>query len=545
MRNGQKVAVIAGVFVVMATGAGFGAYSMLSGDGDDGGQQNASSTSDAEPEESAPPSAAEVLEVSGDFLDAWAAGDTDGAAALTDDAGSAAQALAALAEDASVSGFTLSAGAPEGGSVPFGVVANIAYEELPEREWSYDSELTVVRDADSGEIVVDWEPSVLYPGLAEGQHIETGPSGELPPVTVLDAEGGELTAQAHPTLKGVLEDIGERFADHSGASPAVVTRITDAEGGTVEELIELAEPVAGEVPTTIVPAIQAAAEAAVADKDRAAVVAIQPSTGAIQGVANAPADSFDIALQGSYAPGSTFKIVTASLLIDEGLASAGAKHPCPKYFEHGGWKFQNLDKFEIKDGTFADSFAASCNTAFISQAGELSDEALGDHARDAFGLGLTWSVGVSTLDGAVPTQSLAQMAASLIGQGGVRMNPMTMASVSATVKSGTFKQPYLVPAEIGGRELATAAGPSAATAAELRSLMNRTAVNGTAAEAMAGLSGDIGAKTGSAEVDGQDKPNAWFTGYRNDLAVAAVVPDSGHGGSNAGPVVAQVLSAAP
>ncbi|MFD7509884.1 penicillin-binding transpeptidase domain-containing protein [Streptomyces sp. NPDC059853] len=545
MRNGQKVAVIAGVFVVVAAGAGFGAYSMLGGDeGPD--PQNTAAVSDDTPDDgAAPPSEAEVLEVSGDFLDAWAAGDTAGAAALTDDAAAAEEALASLAEEAAVTDLTLSAGVPEGESVPFSVAASIGYEELPVTEWSYDSELTVVRDAASGEVVVDWEPAVLHPGLDEGLRIETGPGDGVPPVTVLDAEGGELTAEAHPTLAHVLQDLAERFGEHAGGSPAVVTRITDAEGGTVEELLELSEPVAGEVPTTIVPSVQAAAEAAVADKDRAAVVAIQPSTGAIQGLANAPADGFDTALQGSYAPGSTFKIVTAGLLIDEGLASAGAKHPCPKYFEHGGWKFQNLDKFEIKDGTFADSFAASCNTAFISQAPELSDEALGDYARDVFGLGLTWSVGVATLDGAVPTQSQAQMAASLIGQGGVRMNPMTMASVSATVKSGTFRQPYLVPAEIGGRELATATGPSAATAAELRSLMHRTAVGGTAAEAMSGLDGDIGAKTGSAEVDGQDKPNAWFTGYRNDLAVAAVVPNSGHGGSNAGPVVAQVLAAAP
>ena len=54
--------------------------------------------------------------------------------------------------------------------------------------------------------------------------------------------------------------------------------------------------------------------------------------------------------------------------------------------------------------------------------------------------------------------------------------------------------------------------------------MKLTATSGTAAEAMAGVSGDIGAKTGSAEVDGQKKPNAWFTAYRDDLAAAAVVP---------------------
>ena len=60
---------------------------------------------------------------------------------------------------------------------------------------------------------------------------------------------------------------------------------------------------------------------------------------------------------------------------------------------------------------------------------------------------------------------------------------------------------------------------------------------------MAGVSGDIGAKTGSAEVDGQKKPNAWFTAYRDDLAAAAVVPASGHGGSTRARSSAAVLTA--
>ncbi len=88
----------------------------------------------------------------------------------------------------------------------------------------------------------------------------------------------------------------------------------------------------------------------------------------------------------------------------------------------GGWKFQNLNKTEIKDGTFAQSFAASCNNAFISMAPKLADDDLTKQARDVFGIGLNWQTGIPTFDGAVPVQSDAQMAASLIGQGGVRMN---------------------------------------------------------------------------------------------------------------------------
>lgn len=74
-------------------------------------------------------------------------------------------------------------------------------------------------------------------------------------------------------------------------------------------------------------------------------------------------------------------------------------------------------------------------------------------------------------------------------------------------------------------------------------MMNRTATSGTAAEVMAGLSGRIGAKTGSAEVDGQNKSDSWFTGYRGDVAAAAMTQDGGHGVDASGPVVVDVLRA--
>jgi cell division protein FtsI/penicillin-binding protein 2 len=136
----------------------------------------------------------------------------------------------------------------------------------------------------------------------------------------------------------------------------------------------------------------------------------------------------------------------------------------------------------------------------------------------------------------------AQMGASLIGQGGVRMNPLNMASVAATVEAGSFHQPYLVSPSVDHRTLATASRKmSAKTQSQLKDVMKFTAQYGTAAQAMAGVSGDIGAKTGSAEVDGQKKPNGWFTAYRGDLVAAGVVEAGGHGGDTAGPIVAALL----
>lgn len=488
-------------------------------------------------------------EVSGDaavstaeaFLNAWADGDTEAAAALTDDPAAAREALDAFADDAGLTSLSLTAAAPSGGRVPFIAQARIGHGDAS-ASWSYDSALRVGRDAD-GASVVAWEPAVLYPGLTAGQRLETGPEGQAPPVRAVDREGAELTAAEYPGLAAVLDGLGERYGAAVGGEPAVELRVVDSAGERVKHLMRLTAPTPGEVPTTIDPAVQNAAEAAMAGTAHGALVAIRPSTGEILAVVNAPADG-DLALEGALAPGSTWKIVTSSMLIDSGLASAYDQHPCPKYYEHGGWRFQNLNEFEINGGTFMDSFTASCNTAFISAAPRLSDTQLGAYARDHFGIGLDWKVGVDTVDGFVPVETKAQMAAQLIGQAGVRTNPMVMASVSATVRTGVFRQPYLVPPSFDGRALAQAGGLPAGTAGQLRELMHGTAAWGSGAAAMSGLEGTVGAKTGSAEVIDQDTPDAWFTAYRDDLAVAAVVPESGHGGKIAGPLVAEVLRTA-
>lgn len=347
-------------------------------------------------------------------------------------------------------------------------------------------------------------------------------------------------------LGSILDDLRRRYGDKTDGTPGVETRIVDAKGedtGTTLRTLSKGEP--GELKTTLDKDMQVAAEQSVKGKPKASAVAVQPSTGEVMAVANSPADGYNNAFRGSLAPGSTMKVITSAMLLDKGLASPEKPHPCPKFVEYGGWKFQNDDKFDIPNGTFSQSFARSCNTAFISQAKELEDGDLSKEASEVFGIGKNWQVGTGTFDGSVPVQTDAQMAASLIGQGSVRMNPLNMASVAATVQSGTFKQPVIVSPKLDDRPIAKAArSMKPEVNAQLKGLMKLTAASGTAAQPMAGLGGDVGAKTGSAEVDGQKKPNAWFTAYNGDIAAAAVVPDSGHGNENAGPVVRKILDAA-
>ncbi|MBP5939043.1 penicillin-binding transpeptidase domain-containing protein [Streptomyces acidiscabies] len=543
--NKRRPAVVGGMAAVVLGGAAFGVYALYGG-GAAAESGTAASSADSKPKiKTGPLTPAEVTSASTAFLTSWQQGKLPQAAAATDDAKAATALLTAYAKDARITGVTLTPGAAAGAKVPFAVKGMVSFEGVS-KPLAYASALTVVRSTTTGEPEVDWHASVVHPDLADGDSLLTGESG-TPPVKALDRDGKELTSKAYPSLASVLDGLREKYGKKAGGKAGVELRVVRGAASKKLDLsdktvLELSKGTPGSVKTTISPTMQAAAEKQVAAKPRASVVVMKASTGEILAVAN-NGKGFNVAFLGSLAPGSTMKVITSSLLIEKGLASADKEHPCPKYFTYGGWKFQNDDEFEIKKGTFKASFARSCNTAFISQAPELDNDSLTEQAQQVFGLSMdNWSVGVPTFDGSVPVQKAAQMGASLIGQGGVRMNPLNMASVSATVRDGNFHQPYLVPPSFDDRKLATASRTmSASTLGQLRELMKYTAQYGTAAEAMSGMSGDFGAKTGSAEVDTQEKANGWFTAYAGDLAAAGVVQAGGHGGDTAGPIVAALL----
>ncbi|MEW2163963.1 penicillin-binding transpeptidase domain-containing protein [Streptomyces sp. NPDC007084] len=541
----RRPAVLGGVIAVVVAGGAFGAYSLYGGTAA-GDERSTGAAHKAV--RTGPLTATEIRTASTAFLTAWQSGDLARAAAATDDPAAATAALTGYGKDAHISGVTLTGGKAAGPDVPFTVKATVGYQGTS-KPLTYASKLTVVRRAKDGAALVGWKPSVLHPDLQDGDRLVTGASG-TPPITALDRDGGELTTAKYPSLGTVLDGLREKFGKTAGGKAGVelrVVRKAAKKGGQKtpdKTLLTLGEGTPGKVRTTLSPALQAEAERQVAAKERASVVVLRPSTGEILAVANT-SHGFNTAFQGSLAPGSTMKVITASLLFDKGLASADKPHPCPKTATYGGWKFHNDDDFEIKDGTFKASFARSCNTAFITQAKKLKNDDLTKQAQQVFGLSRNnWSVGVPSFDGSVPVQSAAQMAASLMGQGGVRMNPLNMASVAATVKSGTFHQPYLVSPDVDHRTLAKASRTlSASTLSQLREVMRYTAAAGTAAEAMSGLGPDYGAKTGSAEVDNQKQPNGWFTAWKGDLAAAGVVQQGGHGGDTAGPIVAALLKA--
>jgi hypothetical protein len=539
MRGGVKGVVIGGVCAAMLGGAGYGAYnilSALSGDGTTGGESASV--------KSGPPGGDEVKDTTAKFFAAWEKGDAPTAASYTNYPGAAQQLLTAYG-DAHITGVHITPGAATGTSVPFTVKATVSYGGTS-KPLAYESRLTVVRGETTHRPLVDWKPSVVHPRLRTGDTLVTDASAAAP-IQAVGRDGTVLTKEKYPSLGPVLDELRKRYGDQAGGRAGVELAVRHADpdgaGQADTPLLTLVEGRTGKLRTTLSASAQSAAETAVTKYPNASVVAVKPSTGEILAIANNRTDGFDAALLGERPPGSTMKIISAATLIDHGKTTANGPAPCPSSAVSLSQTFHNLQGLQADDhATLSDSFARSCNTAFVKFADELEPGSLAAEAQDRFGLGRNnWQIGVPTFDGRVPAAGGPDKAAGLIGQGQVQMSPLNMASVTATAMTGAFRQPVLVPLSLDHREPARARGLSSGTVAQLRAMMNRTATSGTAAPIMSGLSGSIGAKTGSAESDGQTRSDSWFTGYRNDVAAAAMVQDGGHGIDAAGPIVASVL----
>ncbi|GHD78794.1 penicillin-binding transpeptidase domain-containing protein [Streptomyces goshikiensis] len=545
MNGAAKGAIVGGVFLAMIGGAGYGVYALV---GDAGGKEG---TGGGKGEEtvlhadkgSGPVTEKEAARTASAFLAAWAAGDDRAAAELTNNAQAAQPAVADFRGKAYVSKAVITPGTQNGATVPYKVAAEITYEGVT-KPLAYDSQLTVVRGLTSGKPLVDWQPSIIHPQLQKDEKLRAGAPAS-PPVKAVDRSGEELTAEKYPSLRPVLDQLREAYGDKAGGRTGAEVWIEPAaRDGAKRTLLTLVEGEPSTLKTYLDAKVQAAAEKAVAKFPESSVVAVKPSNGQILAVANNRKDGYNAAMLGMRAPGSTMKIVTAAMLLDRGKVAADKPAECTKTASWGGRSFHNLNNFEAPGANFATGFARSCNTAFINEMKAVGDDgALSKEAREVFGIGLDWKTGIKSIDGKVPDATGADAAAAYIGQGRITMNPLNVASITATARSGLFHQPVLVPAELDGRELATAARRmKPGVQQQLVSMMRLTATSGTGRAAMAPVGGDKGAKTGSAEVDGAGSPDSWFTGFSGDVAAAAMVEGGGHGGDAAGPIVAAVLT---
>jgi cell division protein FtsI/penicillin-binding protein 2 len=257
-------------------------------------------------------------------------------------------------------------------------------------------------------------------------------------------------------------------------------------------------------------------------------------------VANRPADSaYDRALEGRYPPGSTFKIVTTAALLRDGLQPDEVVD-CPRTITVGGRSFKNFEGSAAGAVPFAQDFAQSCNTAFVSLTERLPADALGQAGRD-FGLGEKLELGMPAAEAQVPPgRDLVARAAAMIGQDRILASPLGVAGMVATVAEGRWRAPRLL---AGDPERS---GPRL-DAGELDTLraLTRTVITEGTGTALASIPGDVHGKSGTAEYGGGDPPptHAWFVAYRDDVAVAVLVENGRSGGSVAAPLAARFFEA--
>ena len=389
-------------------------------------------------------------------------------------------------------------------------------------------------------------PGTVFQTIHQREPATSGLSylvGAVGPIsaTELHALGAPYDAESVVGQTG-LENVDEtQLAGRPGATISAVNA-----GGTSVTTVATLRPVAGSpVQTSIDPRVQQAAEQALAGVNKdAALVAVNAATGQLLAVVSKSSGQFDLALDGAYPPGSSFKILTTTALLQHGLTPSSPAS-CPPQLSIEGETFHNAEgTAPISDLLHA--FAESCNTAFIGLAASRLSAADFTGTAALYRIGTTPHLGLAAYGGSVPAPaSKAALAATAIGQGQVLVSPLDMAMVAAAVDSGEVRAPRLVAGAADDKVPPVALPP--AVVSGLHTLMAQVVATGTAAGT--GLPAGTYAKTGTAQY-GHGNPlptDAWLVGFNNevlagtDVAFAMVTVNGGEGGPTDGPVVAKFL----
>ncbi len=367
--------------------------------------------------------------------------------------------------------------------------------------------------------------------------------GSVGPATaeLVKESKGRIRAGDDVGISGLQKRYDEQLAGTRGATIVAVD-----DKGTRRTLFTADAKPGVPLSTTIdIPAQRAAQKALAGVGSASALVAIRPSTGDIVAVASGPGSKgYNTATFGQYAPGSTFKVVSALALLRAGV-SPTTKVECTPTTVVDGKTFKNYDDYPssaLGKISFADALANSCNTAFISQRDKLAADSLAPAAA-ALGLGVDHDTGFPAFFGKVePADSETQKAAGMIGQGTVLASPMAMATVVASVLKGSAVLPRLLPDQ-KVEQKAPAKPLTAAEARQLRAMMRGVVERGSGRLLADVPGGPVIAKTGTAEFG--DKPplptHAWMVAGRDDLAVAVFVERGASGSGTAGPVIKDFL----
>ena len=387
---------------------------------------------------------------------------------------------------------------------------------------------------------------------------------------------GDLAAQTigytSEGAKTGLEETYNRYLSGSFGSEPLLQRLnlSEKEGANVEVGLDTR--------------VQTVAQQGLAS-GRGAVVALEPRTGRVIAMASAPTfdlqlavDDFDAipdeggpllnrAVQGLYAPGSSFKVVTASEALESGLYTPESEFPGGSEYDTPGGPIRNFGGASFGPHTLTTALTFSINTTFAEIGDALGPERMGE-MMTAYGFAERPPVDLPDVavsgrrrgDEVLPNDEQGEDTARLaIGQERLAVTPLQMAMVAGAVANGGMAMAPRLMTRIVDRggslvqrgepeELGQALSPS--NAAELAAMMEDVVREGTGTRAaLSGVGVSVAGKTGTAESDDPSRNQAWFIGFAPaddpQVAVAVVIEDTAStGGEVAAPVAAAVMEAA-
>ena len=471
------------------------------------------------------------------------------------------------------------------------------YDDLRLTDW-----YVAVGEASDAEIQENWDTLVSLGGLQMTQYdTRYYYNGGIAPQAigyVLSIPSEQITEYQEKGYQG-NEKVGqaglEKYAEESLAGkPAANLYVVDANNQITSKLNQSDSTLPQNITTTINRELQIQAQKAL-EGFTGAIVVLEVDTGRVLAMASSP--SLDTNLfdpnnrnsgeqlndllndgeqrllnrvtQGTYPPGSTFKIVDMAAALESDLYTPDTTYYCDLYFEElEGERFEDWRVAKELDAagtlTLTQGLITSCNPWFYHLGLDLFRQKgatyLSDMAR-GFGLGSATGIDQVAEDvGQIVDPSTDGDAVQQgIGQGDMLATPLQIARFTAAIANGgTLYRPQLIDriTSSAGVDVynlspdATGTLPvTEETLAAIQEAMRGviSARNGTAREALVDFSVPVYGKTGTAQNPMGDA-HAWFTGYTDqdredlpDIAVTVLIENGGEGSEVAAPIFRRVL----
>ncbi|MFW6390037.1 MAG: penicillin-binding transpeptidase domain-containing protein [Halanaerobiales bacterium] len=271
---------------------------------------------------------------------------------------------------------------------------------------------------------------------------------------------------------------------------------------------------------------------------------------------------YNRALQGTYSPGSTFKIITASAALDDDIMTTETDFLDKRKITVNGNFINNYQSVVFEEHKLKDALINSINTTMARVGLKLGKDRLIKYAeRYGFNKKNKFIVPVKKSSiGNIHTD--IELAWSAVGQAQVVVTPMQMAKVIAVVAAdGKNITPYIISKKISFKKdgvvknikiphdtgaYADSQVIKRETAQQLKNILIKVVEDGTGEKAdIPGIT--VAGKTGTAEVNNKDNSHAWFISFapadKPEIAAAVFCENGGVGGNVSAPITRNFLEA--